>query len=471
MFDSLGLDFLARTTWPPGSTWPAPPFFGSDPHDPVSPVTDGPTRTPRGRHLEGFGPGAPNLKGMRVRLLMVALAAGLLAAPQSVEAQIPRLEPGEALFWTGPQVDGPSGSWTYRFKIEQPGVRLRVGVDHPEVDDAFSLKVTGPASGSASAPTGIYSSEVLLDTPAPGTYTVAVSTSNADDTNFRVRAKLESRLPSLGTAKGPVLPNLQVLPPHETSFLFPVTNGGASDPPQGADTQGREACHPEEHAEDRAVRCLRFAYGVRNTGVGPLQLFHQGGAAGVTTDLFQRIQRADETFFDRPSGVARYHKTHGHWHHDAAIGVQLFKVTDAKKGKLEVASEPRTKGFAHREELLRDWDTFYPVWPRFGIGLGPGWADIYEWDRPGNYIDFGLNTDGLYVVRLTADPVEEIKESNERDNLGYTYLKIEGAKVTQLEAGRGSDPWDPCKIVVGFGGHADPEPKHPRPAHCPKDTA
>ncbi|HWC12965.1 MAG TPA: hypothetical protein VG929_00025, partial [Actinomycetota bacterium] len=396
---------------------------------------------------------------MRARLLLVALVAGLVSAPHSVEAQIPTLDRGKALFWTGPKVDRPSGSWTYRFKIEDPGSRLRVGIDHPEVDDDFSLRVSGPVSASAAAGGGIYSGEALIEDPPRGTYTLTVSASDADETNFRVRAKLEARPPSLGTTKGPVLPNLQVLPPHEASFLFPVTNGGFGDPPQGADTQGRESCHPEEHAEDGAVRCLRFAYGVRNTGLGPLQLFHKGGAGGVTTPLFQRVQRADETYFDRAAGLARYHKTHGHWHHDAAIGLQLYKVTDAKKGKLEAASEPRTKGFAHREELLRDWNTFYPVWPRFGIGLSPGWADIYEWDRPGNYIDFGLNADGRYVVRLVADPVEEILESNERDNLGYTYLTIEGAKVTLLEAGRGADPWDPCKIVVGFGGHADPAPK------------
>ena len=401
--------------------------------------------------------------------LAVAMSLALGALPGGAAGRPPVLDPGEAMFWTGPQVDGPSGSWTYRFKIERTGSRLRVGIDHPEVDDSFSLKISGAASGTVSAPVGIYSNEVLIADPPRGSYELTVSTSNADDTNFRVRAKLEARPPSLGAKDGPVLPNLQVLPPHEASFLFPVTNGGAGDPPQGADTQGRESCHPEEHVEDLAVRCLRFAFGVRNTGLGPMQLFYEGASVGPDKPLFQRIQRADGTFFDRSAGVAKYHKTHGHYHHDAAIGVQLFKVVDAKKGELEEAGEPRTKGFAHREELLRDWDTFYPVWQRFGIGLGPGWADIYEWDRPGNYIDFGLNGDGRYVVRLVADPVEGVRESNEHDNTGYTYLEVTGAEVKMLEAGRGSDPWDRCKIVVGFGGHADPKQK-PRPRDCPSDT-
>jgi hypothetical protein len=407
------------------------------------------------------------MRSVRYVLALMVLAPLLL--PGGAAARTPVLDPGEALFWVGPQVDG-SGTWTYRFKIEEPGIRLRLGIDHPEVDDDFTLEVSGAGTGRVTAGGGIYSNELLMDEPARGEYILTVSTTNADDTNFRVRAKLESRLPGLGTSEGPVLPNLQVLPPHEATLLFPITNGAVGDPPQGADTQGRESCHPEEHAEDLAVRCLRFAFGVRNTGLGPLQLFHEGASAGPDRPLFQRVQRADGSYFDRPAGTAKYHKTHGHYHHDAAIGVQLFRVTDPKKGKLEKAGEPRTKGFAHREELLREWDTFYPVWPRFGIGLGPGWADIYEWDRPGNYVDFGLNPDGRYVVRLIADPVKGIRESNERDNYGYTYLEVSGAEVTLIEAGRGKDPWDPCKIEVGFGGHADPKRQGARPNDCPADT-
>ncbi|MGI8773420.1 MAG: hypothetical protein ACR2KQ_00195 [Actinomycetota bacterium] len=401
---------------------------------------------------------------------LLALALVFTHAPADpAGAQVPTLRPGRALFWTGPQVDRSPGPWTYGFKIDEPGVRLRIGIDHPEVDDGFTLEISGSGNGRVSAPVGIYSNEVLIKDPERGRYTLTVTANDADDTDFRVRAKLEERLPGLGTNNGPVLPNLQVLPPHEASFMFPVTNGGFGDPPQGADTGGRASCHPEEHVEEGAIRCLRFAFGVRNTGLGPLQLFHEGGSVGPDRPLFQRIQRADETHFDRPAGTAKYHKTHGHYHHDAAVGVQLFKVLDTKTGAMEESGEPRTKGFAHREELLRDWDTFYPVWARFGIGLGPGWADIYEWDRPGNYIDFGLNGDGHYVVQMDADPVKGIRESNEKDNAAYTYLKVTGSDVEIIEAGRGQHPWDACKIEVGLGGHPDPKQK-PRPRHCPRDT-
>lgn len=288
------------------------------------------------------------------------------------------------------------------------------------------------------------------------------------DSAFRVRAKLEADLPSLGTKNGRVLPNLQVLPPHDASFLFPLPNGSGDADPTGMSIAGRASCHPEEHVEDQAVRCLRFGFGVRNTGLGPMDLFHRGGTP-LEHDLFQRVYMADGTYDERRAGSAVYHKTHGHWHHADAVALQLLRVKDRDKGILKAAGKKRTKGFAHRNELLREWDVFYPTLESTGLGLRPGWADIYEWDRPGNYIDFGSSGDGYYVVRMWADPVNGILEMNERDNVGYTYMKVEGDDVKLLEAGRGRDPWDRCKIVVGFGGFPDP-PRRQRPSTCPPDT-
>ena len=410
---------------------------------------------------------------MRLRHRALMALALLMVIPSAEAGSERALAPGKTLFWTGPRVEQSSDSWTYTVRVTKPADRLRVGVDHPEVDDSYTLQVITPIGPSltVSSGGGLYSGEVLLEDPIAGTYKFVVQAQDATDTNFRLRAKLEQGRPSLGKKRGLVYPNLQVLPPHEASFLFPVTNGATGTDPTGADVAGVAACHPEEHGEDRAVRCLRFAYGVRNTGRGPMELYYEGGGTGVDDRvLHQRVRRAEGGYADRVAGTARFHKTHTHYHHDAAIGLQLFKVTDRNSGKVEAAGEKRTKGFAHREELLREWDTFYPTWDSFsGFGLRPGWADIYEWDRPGNYIDFGLNGDGYYVVRMSADPVGGIAESNERDNAGYTYMKITGNVVDLIEAGRGRDPWDPCKIKVGFGGHADPKQK-PRPRSCSRDT-
>ncbi|MGH2694233.1 MAG: hypothetical protein ACRDJJ_05385 [Actinomycetota bacterium] len=383
------------------------------------------------------------------------------------------LRAGKSVFWAGPFVrdSGGDSSWTYRLTLAEAGYRLRLGIDHPEVGDVFEVDVFDPSgrrAGSLSPGTGLYSAELLVRDPRPGTWRIRVRAEDVTRSAFRLRAKLESDPPRIGTGKDPVLPNLQVLPPHDASFLTPLTNGSTGGAPQGIDLLGAESCHPEEHAEDRALRCLRFSFGIRNTGLGPMQLYYEGDPPQDQT-MYQRVRRADGSHFDREAGVARWYKTHLHFHHHDAVALRLFGVTDPNKGKLVPAGDKRRKGFAHRDELLREWRHFYPTLGLVGFGLSAGWSDIYEWDRPGNYIDFGLNGDGRYLIRMWADPVGGILESNEEDNIGYTYFRVSGAELELIEAGRGRDPWDRCKIVVGFGGHPDP-PRSPRPDDCPPDT-
>lgn len=410
-------------------------------------------------------------RAARIRRALTPLLLFAFLLPASAAgAETFSIARGDAVFWNGPDVEQGDTS-TYRIRVAERGYRLRIAIDHPEVGDVYQADVTDPNGQlfSISPGSGLYSAELLVRNPTSGGWRVQVRAENVDEPAFRMRAKLEGRPPSLGVKKGAVPPNLQVLPAHDASFLLPVTNGSTDMDPTGLDLKGAESCHPEERIEDGALRCLRFAYGVRNTGRGPLHLFLGAGGAYQDRELLQRIYRADGSAFDRSAGLARYHKTHLHYHHDAAIGLRLFRVTDHEAGELEPAGEMRTKGFAHREELLRDWERFYPTWEPVEFGVRAGWADIYEWDRPGNYIDFGLNGDGRYVIRMWADPVEEIMESNEKDNLGYTYIEVTGEQVEILETGRGKHPWDRCKIVVGPGGHPDPPPK-PRPANCPADT-
>ncbi|MDQ3645623.1 MAG: hypothetical protein M3345_01655 [Actinomycetota bacterium] len=417
---------------------------------------------------------------MRVRRLVpLLLIALLLPVPGGLAGgkSLP-LRSGQGVFWNGPYVEeasDPGGDcaqptcWVYVLQVADRGYRLRIGIDHPEVGDVFDVDVLAPGrepAGELSPGTGLYSAELSIDDPAPGRWTIEVRARDVTDTAFRMRAKLEARAPSLGVERGPVLPNLQVLPPHAASFRTPLTNGSTDGEPVGI--EGGLGCHPEEHVEELAIRCLRFGFGIRNTGRGPMYLTAVGGNP-LERELFQRVYRTDETWYDRSAGIARFHKTHGHFHHHDAVALRLYRVKNPEKGKIEAAGQEHRKGFAHRDELIRDWGNFYPDWDRYGFGLSAGWSDIYEWDRPGNYIDFGIHGDGRYVIRMWADPVDGIVESNELDNVGYTYLEVTGTEVELIESGRGRDPWDPCKIVVGFGGHPGPPPTG-RPNDCPPDT-
>jgi hypothetical protein len=406
----------------------------------------------------------------------VALLA-LLPAPAAA-ADTYSLERGQAAFWSGP---GPGAAgcgdncFQYALDVRETAHQLRIGIDHATVGEAWMLHVQGPdgASDSVDTGAGLYSQELFFPDPAVGPWIVQVTgPAAAADVRFRLRAKLE-RKPVLPATPQLVPPNLQALPPYEFTFEYPVTNG-TSDPPVGAPVPGgRTACHPEEVAEEAAQRCLRMAFGVRNTGQGPMSLFHEG-ATLEDAPLFQRVAVSDGSHVDRPAGMAKYHETHRHHHHDKAIGLTLWRVTDPVRGGLEQVGAEHLKGFAHRNELLREWSVFYPThYEDTGFGLRAGWGDYYEWDRPGNYFDFALNPDGRYVVRIVADPVNGILESNEQDNTSYSMIDVALDSAALIESGRGSDPWDRCKIVMPFGAEPEPPPtiaQPPRPADCPPDT-
>ncbi|HEY7875333.1 MAG TPA: hypothetical protein VIG64_09445, partial [Actinomycetota bacterium] len=261
------------------------------------------------------------------RVLMAVL---LVLAPLPARAARPDsfvLDAGRAVLWSGPVVAQSTGTETfdYRLELTERGDRLRVAIDHPQVGDVFGISLTPPGGGrpiSFGVGPGIYSEERLIADPPRGIWRIKVTAEDVTDSAFRVRAKLEARPPSLGVTRGAVLPNLQILPPHDASFLTPVTNGAGDEDPTGV--PGGSGCHPEEHAEDNAVRCLRFGFGVRNTGRGPMDLYYTGGTQPEDQDLFQRVHRVDGTTYDRLAGQAVFHKSHAHYHHSEAVALQLF---------------------------------------------------------------------------------------------------------------------------------------------------
>ena len=92
-----------------------------------------------------------------------------------------------------------------------------------------------------------------------------------------------------------------------------------------------------------------------------------------------------------------------------------------------------------------------PTSTNMRIGLSRGWADIYTAELSDNYVSFGAG-DGLYLVRVWADPDDHIVETNERDNVAYSLIRVEGDAVELLERARGTSPWDPDRVVLrGLG--------------------
>jgi hypothetical protein len=82
------------------------------------------------------------------------------------------------------------------------------------------------------------------------------------------------------------------------------------------------------------------------------------------------------------------------------------------------------------------------------MGITPGWADVYTWDLPDQYVEFGDNRPDRYVVQAVVDRRNTIRESSDADNVGYAYIEVDGDSVHLIERGIGTSPWDRRKRVL-----------------------
>ncbi len=404
-------------------------------------------------------------------LAVVAAFAGLVrgvnAAPRSLAV-------GEAAFWRGTAVADVT---TYEVEVAPGGWRLRVAVDHPGTTNAFSLRLRSPDGRNVPLPrSGL---EGFAMDPSAGVWTVDVVRRDPEAGPFRLRAELE-REPRAPRRPYPLLPNLRAEAAYDFTFSYPEAACALASECAAAPAPVPPFCAPDETAEDQAVRCLRFSFGYQNAGRGPMDLrFGEFDPVTRSVEVRQRILLADRTplsytdndFVERDAASATYHEVHGHFHYDNIFGAQLYRVVDEKTGEMDPVAEVAKRGACAHDIAFVDFDRFFqdpqgaadsgndcnftftnPTSPAVRIGLSAGWGDIYPAGLSDNYVDFGLNGDGLYVLQVQADVGNTIDESNEKDNFGYSLIRVGTASVELLERGRGKSPWDPGKVVVrGLG--------------------
>lgn len=413
-------------------------------------------------------------------LLVVTVLCGILPVAR-VLAEGPRgvrLDPGDAHFFPRATVDSCGSSrCSYDLLLGGGGHRLRVAVRHSGTTPGFSLTLFDPDGRQVASA----QHEAFVTGPEAGLWRIEVSQRDEAADAFFLRAKLE-REPVLPNPTRPLKPNLRAEPGYDFGFSYAEPNcqlvtGACGETPVPLPP----SCAADETAEDHAVRCLRFSFGYQNAGRGPLDLrFGPMDPSTRTSPIRQRIFVSDETpldYGDNPyaevdAGSATYHEIHGHFHYNDIFGARLFRVVDEDAGELAPVGEVAKRGACAHDIVFVGFRRFYqdpqhladsgtdcnftftnPTSPAIRIGLSTGWADIYPSALSDNYVDFGLNADGLYLLRFKADVDGTIEETNERDNVAYSLIGVEGLSVELLERGRGTSPWDPHKVVLhGLGG-------------------
>lgn len=444
------------------------------------------------------------------RALIGATVALLIAPALGHGADPIVLAPGGSAFWDGETVENANVSdcsrgpcFSYPLRLTGAGARLRVAIDTPSREDSFQFQAIAPNGTVAGSDrnSNQFNEELFVTDPAPGDWIVRVIPKGATRAFFRMRAKLESALPARPAGRVALLPNLKTVPPYEFSFIAPANPLNGVYPPDTvnppADVAGVHplSCTADEMAPTElggfeAQRCLRLTSGPINVGEGPYDMrfsFTEDVSEGEGTlqaeagtiqrgPILQAVHFSDGSMELREAGTYSFHVTHAHFHDDNVLTYDLLKVTDPSTGGLVAAGGGTKSGFCPADQLFGEWYRFAQQKSgTFGegdsaaggncfsfsdgfIGLTVGWGDIYRWQRPGQYVEFGSNGDGLYVVQSSVDKQNETVELNETDNTAYALIRIAGERIDLLERGQGQSPWDPAKVVFRGSGPADHAP-------------
>jgi hypothetical protein len=423
---------------------------------------------------------------VRKSLMAVASVLAVLSihtpATASTSPVVAVLKAGSYVFWNGGHVGSdvdrvlglaaataPScptaPCFVSELKLASSGARLRVAIDVPERRDAFKVSIVSPSGVSTDfVNVNAFDAEGFVAHPERGIWSVMVSPLTAEQSTFRLRAKLEKTAYEPPRNAKNWAPDLIVPRMWEFGFTAPVTGlAGLSfddaNPPVAAAGMHPFSCTGDEMAEG-AHRCLRFSFQLANAGPGNFDVRFDTSQNPQQGAMVQCVERPGKAPFARAAGEYWFHAPHGHYHYQDVVQHRLYRVTDRKKGTMVLAGLGKKLGYHPADQAFAQWDKFTQApsgtntsagncyaGSNNDIGLSRGWGDAYRWQRPGNFVEFGDNPDGYYVVETVADPKSHLLESDKTNNIGYAYIRVLGDQVQLLETGQGRSPWDAHKAV------------------------
>lgn len=187
---------------------------------------------------------------------------------------------------------------------------------------------------------------------------------------------------------------------------------------------------PEETwfiSEEGPQTLLRFATVAANIGDGPLDVIAAPGT-GSGSPTWQRIWTETWHFEDHEAGEFIYHPTHDHIHFDAFERYRLLDVD----GSVVASSEKVS--FCLRDSIRIVDEIPDPTGPMLADSgdcagqqqvINPGFGDHYHALLDDQWIDITGVAAGEYIVEVTVDPEDRLRESNEENNVGTFPVTID----------------------------------------------
>ena len=192
----------------------------------------------------------------------------------------------------------------------------------------------------------------------------------------------------------PQYPNLKTSPPYELRFDQVTINGTS------------------QHV-------LRFSNRVWNAGTGPLHLVPENDRTTAKTKVYQEIYStttASGTPVERRlAGEAEFHPAHNHWHFQDFAKYELYTKAEweGARGNKRGEGTKTTFCIIDTQRMSGTLPARYTTCGQTDVtGLSVGWGDVYGYQLADQWVLLGSSslTDGEYVLRSWADPLNKLKE-------------------------------------------------------------
>jgi hypothetical protein len=250
--------------------------------------------------------------------------------------------------------------------------------------------------------------------PAPTQSEVASAPAARDTTRTPSPAPPATPSPAPSATPSPdpnvLLPDLQTLPPFDLVIEF--------------EAQGER-------------RLLRFSNSILNRGAGALELLGRLNPNTGKTAVTQHIYRRDGALDEHAAGEFVFHPDHDHWHLANFARYEVWSLTPEGQLSRVLAFTDKVSYCLRdnsRSDVAGAARLTYARCNRALQGISVGWIDTYEFDTPGQIVDITAVPNGVYAVRSTVDPDNQLRESNDANNSAIIYIELAGNRVSVIDS-------------------------------------
>lgn len=175
---------------------------------------------------------------------------------------------------------------------------------------------------------------------------------------------------------------------------------------------------------------LAFSTTYYNIGSGQLELVGDPNMRGLTEDhnrdVFQRIYRADNTFYYKLVGNFEWHQEHLHYHYSDFVDYILEPMS--MEGD-PLQQQKSTYCVRDVSRLLvsdvPEVDARYKICSKELQGVSVGWGDTYFHTYGDQFFDITSLESGTYRLSFIVNPDNRLTESSTDNNTAFVILDID----------------------------------------------